>query len=353
MNQISMISIKRFHLSNKKKQMLFLFVSTILFCSMITKPAFADEPLRVVASIKPVHSLVNFVMQGVGKSELLLRREISPHTFKLRPSIAVAIQDANIVFWVGEAMETSLADPIDALVNDGRVVALSNAEHLVVKPLRQEFVLRHQGDDHREPGVDGHRHDTHGAETHVHEHGTESHDHGHGSLDMHLWLDPANAVHMVRMIAASLSELNPTNAEIYASNADAFEQRADQLLDELSERLAPAKGIPFIVFHDTCRYFEERFGLTAAGSVLGSSHQPLSIFRLMELRETVHNHDIKCVFSEPQYNLEKLNVVVEGSTARIATIDTLGTTIEDSPELYFVLIDKLTDSFIECLLADD
>ena len=335
------------------KQMFILFVSTVLMCSMIAKLAVADEPPRVVASIKPVHSLVSFVMQGVGKPNLLLKVETSPHMFNLRPSIAAAIQDANIIFWVGEAMETSLADPIDALVTDARVVALSTADHLVVKQNRHEFVFQPHGDHHHETHemeVEQHEDKAHRAEASEHGHG---HEHSHGSLDMHLWLDPANAVHMVRMTAAKLSELNPSNAEIYASNADAFERRADQLLDELSERLAPAKGIPFIVYHDACRYFEERFGLTAAGSVLGSSHQPMSIQRVLKLREMVHEYDIKCVFSDPQIQSKNLNVVVEGSSARIATIDPLGANIEDGSELYFVLIDKLADSFIDCLVVDE
>ncbi len=344
------------------KQMFILFVSTVLMCSMIAKLAVADEPPRVVASIKPVHSLVSFVMQGVGKPDLLLKVETSPHMFNLRPSIAAAIQDANIIFWVGEAMETSLADPIDALVTDARVVALSTADHLVVKPNRHEFVFQPYGDYHHETHemeeVEQREDKAHKAEAsdhgheHQHDHG-HGHEHSHGSLDMHLWLDPANAVHMVRMTAAKLSELNPTNAEIYASNADAFERRADQLLDELSERLAPAKGIPFIVYHDACRYFEERFGLTAAGSVLGSSHQPMSIHRVLKLRELVYEYNIKCVFSDPQIQSKNLKVVVEGSSARIATIDPLGANIEDGPELYFVLIDKLADSFIDCLVVDE
>ena len=353
-----MNSTTNFYLSSKMKQMFFLFVSTALMCSMIAKSAFADEPPHVVASIKPVHSLVSFVMQGVGKPDLLLKVETSPHMFNLRPSIAAAIQDANIVFWVGEAMETSLADPIDALVTDARVVALSTADHLIVKTNRHEFVFQphdeHYHETHEMEEVEQHEDKAHKAEVseHGHEHG-HGHEHSHGSLDMHLWLDPANAVHMVRMIAAKLSELNPSNTENYASNADEFERRADQLLDELSERLAPAKGIPFIVYHDACRYFEERFGLTAAGSVLGSSHQPMSIHRVLKLREIVREYDIKCVFSDPQIQSEKFNVVVEGSSARIATIDPLGANIEDGPELYFVLIDKLADSFFDCLVVDE
>ena len=332
---------------------------------MIAKPAFADEPLRVVASIKPVHSLVSFVMQGVGKPKLLLKAETSPHNFNLRPSTAAAIQDANIVFWVGDEMETSLADPIDALVTDAHVVALSTADHLVVKPNRQEFEFQPHGEHHHdthELEAEQHEDETHKAEAsehgnghehdHGHKHEHDAHDHSHGSLDMHLWLDPANAVHMVRMIVAKLSELNPSNAEIYASNAHAFKRRVNQLLDDLTERLAPAKSIPFIVYHDAYRYFEERFGLTAAGSILGSSHQPMSILRVKKLREKVHEFDIKCVFSEPQFQSDKLNVVAEGSSVRVVAIDPLGANIEDGPELYFVLINKLANSFIDCLVVD-
>ena len=60
-------------------------------------PAQAGAP-RVVASIKPVHSLVSAVMQGAGEPGLLVGGSGSPHAYALRPSEARALSRADIVF---------------------------------------------------------------------------------------------------------------------------------------------------------------------------------------------------------------------------------------------------------------
>ena len=74
----------------------------------------AAEP-RVVATIKPIHSLVAGVMDGVGAPTLLIRGGGSPHSYSLRPSEARALSRADLVFWVGEEFETFLTKPLAAL----------------------------------------------------------------------------------------------------------------------------------------------------------------------------------------------------------------------------------------------
>ena len=78
-------------------------------CALAFAPsAMAMETLRAVASIKPIHSLVAGVMEGAGEPRLLIGSGASPHTYSLKPSDARALQNAQIVFWVGEDLETFL-----------------------------------------------------------------------------------------------------------------------------------------------------------------------------------------------------------------------------------------------------
>src|SRR4051812_10061029 len=90
----------------------------------IAAPASAADPVKVVTSIKPIHSLVAGVMQGVGEPVLLVRSAASPHSFSLRPSDARALNEADLVFWVGEDLETFLAKPIGSLGGKAHAVAL-------------------------------------------------------------------------------------------------------------------------------------------------------------------------------------------------------------------------------------
>src|SRR5690606_36413597 len=75
----------------------------------------------VVASIKPIHSLVAAVMQGVGEPALIVKGSASPHTYALRPSDAGALENADIVFWTGHGMELFLASALDTLAVDAEV----------------------------------------------------------------------------------------------------------------------------------------------------------------------------------------------------------------------------------------
>ena len=68
-------------------------VTTIgLFCVSLVMPVemvTADQkPISVVASIKPIHSLVAAVMGDIGTPHLLLEATTSAHHFTLKPSQA-------------------------------------------------------------------------------------------------------------------------------------------------------------------------------------------------------------------------------------------------------------------------
>ena len=351
----------------------------------LTVTAFAGPSLaadiRVVASIKPVHSLVSAVMEGVGKPHLLMRGRVSPHTFTIRPSDAAAIADAQVVFLIDESMETSLADAVETLADHAQVVMLAHAKGLIRRPLREggAFEADHDhGDEHHEEGehgkTDAHDHDHdearreehHDEDEEHHEKGehakTDMHDHDHDEarheehhdeddhdFEMHVWLDPVNGGAMARMIAETLSKADPANASVYRANAQALLPKLDKITEEIRAEVASAHDKPFLVFHDAYRYFEDRFGLKAVGSIVVSPERKPGARRLSELREKVRESGVVCVFDEPQFNKRIVEVVVQGSEVRTGTIDPLGADIEDGPELYFTLLRNMANTFKTCL----
>ena len=140
-------------------------------------PARADAP-QVVVSIKPIHSLVAGVMAGVGEPDLLIAGGGSPHSYALRPSQAQALQEADVVFWVGEALETFLAKPLASLPRDARLVALHEAEGVTLLPYRDDAAWAHHADAH---GEAAHAH----AHAHAEAHAGNGHSHGHGHAHGH------------------------------------------------------------------------------------------------------------------------------------------------------------------------
>ncbi|MDE0219082.1 MAG: zinc ABC transporter substrate-binding protein [Spirochaetaceae bacterium] len=311
------------------------------------------DGLLVVASIKPVHSLVSAVMAGVAEPHLIIRGAQSPHTFSMRPSDAAALSKARVIFLIDEHKEVALAGPIGNLGDDALVVRLAGSQGLHLLALREGGAFEeHDHGEHddaeagHEDDVDGHDQrgdDSHG---HGHEHGTHPE---HGDVDFHVWLDPENAVLMTYEIIEALSLADPDNAATYESNGYALIDRLDELIAELDAELAPIRDKPFIVLHDAYRYFEQRFDLNAAGSITVNPERAPGAQRIAEIRDKVRELGGVCVFAEPQFDSRVIDVVTEGTAADAGTVDPLGAEIDDGPELYFTLLRNLAASFKECM----
>lgn len=295
----------------------------------------------VVASTKPVHSLVSAVMGEVGRPSLIVKGAASPHTYSLRPSDAAALETADLVFWTGHGLEMFLGDALETLSTRATVVELANVPGIELLPLREGGAFQahdHGEDDH---GEDDHAHDDHG-----HDH---AHDHAHGDGDMHFWLDPHNAVLMVEAIADALSAADPDNAATYAANADAETERLEALTTELTATLAPVSAKPFVVFHDAYQYFENRFGLSVAGTVTVSPDAMPGAARIQELRGKVGELGATCVFAEPNFEPAIVRTIVEGTNAGAGTLDPEGSTLTEGPDLYYQLLQGLAASLVDCL----
>ena len=352
----------------------------------------AEEGPRVVASVKPVHSLVAGVMAGVGTPQLLIDGAQSPHTFSMRPSDAQALADADIVFWMGPEIETPLVRPLANLA--AQTATLSDADGLLRLTFREDgpFDAHDHGhaeaaDDHGHDEVaakvdadhDDHGHDDHGHDEvadadhddHGHDevadadhddHGHDDHghdevadadhdDHGHehGEIDQHLWLDPVNAAIMVDAIADRLAAADPAHAAIYGSNAAAVKARLTALTDEVADELKELDDRPFVVFHDAYQYFENRFGVSAVGSITVVPDTPPSAGRVAEIRDRMRDLGAVCVFAEPQFNPRTVAVVAEGTTAQTGVLDPLGADLAAGPDQYFELLRTMAATMGRCL----
>ena len=154
---------------------------------------------------------------------------------------------------------------------------------------------------------------------------------------------------MLKAIAATLSEADPANAETYGKNAEAMIARVEALEDELETMLEPVKDKPFIVFHDAYQYFENHFGLNAAGSITISPEVQPGAARVAELRNKVRELDAVCVFSEPQFEPRLVATVTEGTDARTGVLDPLGANLADGPDLYFEMMRANAKALADCL----
>ena len=305
--------------------------SAIMFSAGI---AIADVP-KVAVDIAPVHSLVSKVMNGVGRPQLIIPAGASPHEYQLRPSEAKALQDANLVFWIGEDLSPWLKKGIATLATDALVTTLLEVDGIKLLEFREGVLFEaHDHDSH-----DGHDdHDSH-----------DDHEgHAHGDHDPHAWLSVSNSKVWLNLIASKLSEIDPDNAGTYFSNANSAKQDLDSLSKEINEILNPIREKKFVVFHDAYQYFEKDFNISAAGAISMSDASDPSPARLEEVRNRVVNESIECVLAEPQFNQGLVKAVIDGTDANTAVVDPLGVGLEVGPSLYEKLMRNLATSLSKC-----
>lgn len=342
-----------------------LAAAVALVCQ-IASPFHAKAEPKVLASIKPVHSLVSAVMQGVAEPDILVDGAGSPHNYSLKPSQAGRLEKADLIFWVGHDLEAFLDKPLATLGKRALVVELSDSPGLLKLEQREGGSFEAHDDDDHSTHQDHEKHEAHHDEHEKHDekhdkehekhgeaddHGADDHEdgHQHGNVDLHYWLDPENAKVFVREIATALIKVDAGNAETYKANAAQTLARLDVLTQQLNTSLEPVRERPFIVFHDAYHYFENRFGLKAAGAITVNPDTLPGAERVAEIQKTVRDLKAACVFSEPQFEPRIVSVVLEKSDAKAAVLDPLGASLDNGPELYFNLMTQMATAFQTCL----
>ena len=323
----------------KKSSLIFTILS---FLTLFTS---ANAELKVVASIKPIHSLASYLMDGVGKPSLIVDGYASPHGFAMKPSHAKMLQDADIVFWVGEDLENFLEKPLDSIAKKAEKIELLETKGLIKLKFRERNIF----DDHDDHGHDdGHKkkddHDDHDHDDHAKkEDGHDDHDdhdghegHNHGEFDPHIWLDPINAKVILFEMSKHLIENDPKNENAYRTNLSKAYKEIDKLTSDVTAELN--QSVASIVFHDAYQYFEKRFNVNILGAFTVNTDVMPGAEQLSEIREIIEHDKVVCVFSEPQFNPDIIKAVAKDMNIKTGVVDPLGATLNPGKDLYLSLI---------------
>ena len=351
----------------------FIVAALLLLWPMPAQVAAAnrDQPPTIAVSIKPLHSLVSAVTDGVTEPVLLLDGFSSPHTTPLKPSTRRHVQNADIVVWVGAGVEVFLARIVENLILDQEsrhqkstqqenrqqengleesgqthVVTFSQIEGLQRWPFRidahglpHSAIQKHT--DSKDNHDEQHQHSGHTADGHA------------GDDDFHYWLDPRNAMRLVQHLSAVLAERDPANAERYARNTESLLQKLRDVDQELDELLAGLSGISYLVFHDSFQYLERRYNLHRALVIAEQPEVSPGARRLKKILRRIEAENVKCLFTEPQFPARVVTMLQRDSSVDLATLDPLASDFDAGPDLYPQWILQLGQTIHGCLAGGE
>lgn len=285
---------------------------------------------NILTSIKPLGFIAAAVANGVTTTEVLIPPTASPHDYSLKPSDIQKLQQAGLVVWIGEDIDSFLEKNIEKLPAS-KVLTLEDVKQ--IEPLLGEAAehYEHNDNDH------DHNHD------HNHNHDNDL------DTNWHIWLSPTISKIIAAEIAEKLIAQYPEKKALIEQNLTDFNLDLAKQSSKITTQLAPLKDKGFYVFHDAYRYFEDAYGLKQTGYFTINPLVAPGAKTLAEIKEKLEHHQVQCLFTEPQFTPKVVELLSRNTTAKIGQLDPLGSNIQISKHAYTEFLQQLADDFSNCL----
>jgi zinc transport system substrate-binding protein len=269
--------------------------------------ALAQEPPTVAASIQPLQLIAAAVTDGVSEPVLALGAGQDPHEISLRPSERRALADADLVLWVGPALELPLVE-----ILEGEADKLLTAQD--VPGLR----LLPAGND---------------------------------NVDPHLWLSLGNAQKVAQALAVRLSALDPANAARYDENQQRFAAALATARANAQRQLQAAWPQAWAVYHHAFRYIQDELQLPPALALTDGNGSMAGLRTLIGLREEMHSTGLSCLVAEPGVEATKVRSLLDMPQLRVQVVDIMGTQQTLDAAAYARMYATLIDAIVDCATA--
>jgi len=284
----------------------------LLLSTLLSGLAHAEEGLKVFVSIKPMHSIVAGLMADLEAPKLIIEGQQLPYDYQPGAEQIKALQQADLVIWVGPELEAGLADTLAGLGPDVKVIELLSHQGLKVLSSRGQPDLR----------------------------------------DPYFWLDNRNVMILLDDLTHLLEEMDPLRAHVYERNRRTVLARLARIDREYEYGYRGMKAGLGVQYYDTLQYFEQAYALKILDHVASSSGQPVNAAALLRVRERLMHGEAVCLLTEEGLPADNFDLLMNGSQANHGVLDSLGIGMSPGPDLYFELMDHNTDVIKRCLNAD-
>jgi zinc transport system substrate-binding protein len=266
----------------------------------------APEPPRgpiVVVTIQPLASLVRDVVGEAGTVRALLPPGASPHTFDPLPRDVAELEGARLLVRVGKGLDDWSERLLAGVGVPPRVLTLLDLAE--IRPLDWPT-----DDDAAEHGH-------------------------HGSKDPHAWLDPIRMRDaFLPALATALTEVDPEGAKGYRARAATLAATLTRADARIRSSLAAVTATHFIAYHDSWRYFAERYGLEQIASIESYAGDEPTAAELADLIGLARSRDVRAVIMEPQLGERIARNIATDLRARIELADPLGDPTDPARDTY-------------------
>ena len=280
------------------------FITLLFATNVLASP-------NIVVSIKPIHSIVSALTQGVSIPTLLLSGNQSAHHAHLNPSQISLLEKADLVVIVHPDFEEGLAKSVRNIQAD-KVLTVDQSED-----------------------EQGHEHE------HEHEHA--------GSVNHHSWLNIEDMQGFTQALSQRLIKIDPKNKAIYLANLDALKLKLDELQNTTQQQLSNYTNQPLMTYNNAFEHFIENYELKSVGSVSRQHGENLSIFKILKAKQIIKDEKVTCLFFTTETQHKRINTLTEGLNINTADIDIIGFDIQPGVDHYFKLMQNIAQKTSQCL----
>lgn len=268
-----------------------------------------DGKLKVVTTLFPYYDFARQIAGDKVELSMVIPAGQDSHSFEPTPADIRLIQNADLLICNGGAMEQWVSQVVSSLDSESlKVITMMDYVDIVEEEVVEG--MEDSGEEHHHVHAADNDHD-HAAEDHdhtddEHDHDAEDHTHTHDDddadyeieYDEHIWTSPVNAMKITQVIADTLEEMDPADADTFTANAEDYIGKLKNLDREFREVVTGA-DLDLIVMADKFpfRYFADTYGLRyrAAFSGCSSDTEP-SAKTIAYLIDKVREEQIPAVY---------------------------------------------------------
>lgn len=300
---------------DKIAKLLFFIINISITAVVLSPSTLADSPTvraeqeartvrpTLIATIRPLALMAHDIAGDLVDIQVLLQGAVSPHDFSLTIAQALALNDADLVLWVGPNIE--------AFMNKG------------VRRKRSLAMLAE--DDHDDDA--GHAHKHHVAR--------------------HPWLEIAAVEHYSERLSEVLITLLPHNEALLRKKQAAFVRTLAERKQVISQSLAGYRDMAFLVHHDAYSGFVTDYALREPYTLTRVPHERVSAKRLNVIAQQASN--LRCLLAEQgdEVNAKRYAALLD---LPLMTVDLLAK--EEGLTSFDDYLNRVGESFIACMRAE-